>query len=209
MTTRTETYACGRRDIRRGLPVALLATALLWTAVVSGGQAAASKEGGPPLLPASDAAEVRLWGTVRQVSAGTQMAIMLPDNILLPVRLLGVDVPEPPRNGPPASPGQPFGIEAAAYVRALLLEKQVRLDVYGKDRTGRALAVVWLGDINVNLTLIKEGLAWIDPALTNPYVRAAFDVVEKQAQVGKYGLWALPNPETPWEYRKRLQLPSE
>jgi endonuclease YncB( thermonuclease family) len=125
------------------------------------------------------------------------------------IRLLGVEPPEAPReerNGTPASPGQPFGPQAAAYVRDLLVDKQVRLDVYGKDRSGRSLAVVWLGDIDVNLTLVKEGLAWVSPLLTVPRVRIGLELAERQAQVGKYGLWALPNPEPPWEFRKRHRL---
>ncbi len=87
------------------------------------------------------------------------------------------------------------------------MDKQVRIESYGKDRLGRILAVVWLGDINVNLTLVKEGLAWMDPSLTIIKVRAPLEVAERQAQVGKYGLWALPNPEPPWKYRKRHRLP--
>jgi endonuclease YncB( thermonuclease family) len=90
-----------------------------------------------------------------------------------------------------------------------LADKQVRLESFGKDRTGRLLAVVWLGDINVNLTLVKEGLAWVSPSITYSKVRAELEVAERQAQVGKYGLWALPNPEPPWEFRNRLRLPAE
>jgi endonuclease YncB( thermonuclease family) len=85
----------------------------------------------------------------------------------------------------------------------------VQLETYGKDRAGRLLSVVWLGDINVNLTLVKEGLAWVAPSLTVTNVRFALEVAERQARVGRYGLWALPAPEPPWEYRKRYQLPSE
>jgi micrococcal nuclease len=122
-----------------------------------------------------------------------------------------VVLPEPPRTGATgrAVEGQPFGAQAERYARDLLLEKQVSLDAYGKDRMGRRLAVVWLGEINVNLTLVKEGLAWVDPSLTAANVRAALEVAERQAQVGRYGLWGLPEPEPPWEYRKRNRLASE
>jgi endonuclease YncB( thermonuclease family) len=153
----------------------------------------------------------RLWGTVRSMPTGTHLVVVSPDQGPLQVRLFGVDLPEPPRAGSTGAvlDGQPFGAQAARYVRDLLLEKQVRLDVYGKDRAGRLLAVVWLGEINVNLTLVKEGLAWVDPSLTGTNVRAALDVAERQARVGKYGLWGLPEPEPPWEYRKRYRLASE
>lgn len=153
----------------------------------------------------------RLWGTVRSMPTGTHLVVVSPDQGSLDVRLLGVVLPEPPRTGPTgiAVGGQPFGAQAERYARDLLLEKQVSLDVYGKDRAGRRLAVVWLGEINVNLTLVKEGLAWVDPFLTATNVRAALEVAERQAQVGRYGLWGLPEPEPPWEYRKRHRLASE
>ena len=156
---------------------------------------------------AAGEAETRPWGTVRAISSGTHLLVVSPDRGQILVRLVGVELPEPPRpgNGVPLD-GQPFGEQAAGYVRDLLLEKQVQLTTYGTDRAGRTLAVVWLGDINVNLTLVKEGLAWVDPALTVAKVRAPLEVAERQARVGKYGLWSLPEPEPPWKYRKRHRL---
>jgi endonuclease YncB( thermonuclease family) len=152
-----------------------------------------------------------LWGTVRSMPTGTHLVVVSPDQGSFEVRLFGVVLPEPPRAGATGAvlAGQPFGAQAERYARDLLLEKQVSLDAYGKDRAGRRLAVVWLGEINVNLTLVKEGLAWVDPSLTVTNVRAPLEVAERQARVGRYGLWSLPDPEPPWEYRKRYHLASE
>jgi endonuclease YncB( thermonuclease family) len=157
---------------------------------------------------AATGADARTWGTVSVVTRGTQLTVMSPDQGQLQVRLVGVDLPELARTGAGGAviAGQPFGEQAADYVRELLLGRQVQLDSYGKDRTGRLQSVVWLGEINVNLTLVKEGFAWVDPSLTITNVRAALEVAEKQAQVGRYGLWSLPDPEPPWEYRKRYKL---
>lgn len=162
--------------------------------------------------PLGEGAASQTWGTVRAVPDAANVVVVTPELVRYDVRLLGVEPPEPPRParpGVPATEGQPFGPEAAAYVRDLLLNKQVQLEVYGRDRSGRTLAVVWLGDINVNLTLVKEGLAWVSPNLAVTKVRAELEVAERQAQVGKYGLWALPNPEPPWEFRRRHHLPPE
>lgn len=162
--------------------------------------------------PLSEGTESQTWGTVRAVPDAANVVVVTPDLARYDVRLLGVEPPEPPRPARPgvaATEGQPFGPEAAAYVRDLLLNKQVQLDAYGRDRSGRTLAVVWLGDINVNLTLVKEGLAWVSPNLPVTRVRVELEVAERQARVGKYGLWALPNPEPPWEFRRRHHLPPE
>jgi endonuclease YncB( thermonuclease family) len=176
----------------------------------------------PPATPATpeatrpftsgDFAEVQIWGTVRAVLDGTNLLVVTPELTRFDVRLLGVEPPDPPRQGRAGSRptlGQPFGGQAATYVRDLLVDKQVRLDTYGKDRSGRTQAVVWLGDINVNLTLVKEGFAWVSPHVPVSKVRVELEVAERQAQVGKYGLWALPNPEPPWEFRKRHRVPAE
>lgn len=156
----------------------------------------------------TEAAEARPWGTVRSVTDGTLLTIDSPDRGQIQVRLYAVDLPQLPRTTSVgvSLEGQPFAHEAAVYVRDLLLGRQVQIDTYGTDRTGRWLSIVWLGEINVNLTLVKEGLAWVDPALKTPNLRVALEVAERQARVGRYGLWALPDPEPPWEYRKRHRL---
>jgi endonuclease YncB( thermonuclease family) len=196
--------------VARGFVATVVVLGLLSPAAHPAGAARAAAareaEGTVPAVP--DAPEVKLWGTVRSVLGSAHLSVMLPDKSLLQVSLLGVALPDPPRSAPVQTPGQPFGVESATYLRELVLDRQVRLDVYARER-GRARAVVWLGDLNVNLTLIKEGLAWIDPALANPYVRAPLEVAEQQARVGQYGLWSLPNPEAPWEFRRRLGLPPE
>jgi endonuclease YncB( thermonuclease family) len=155
--------------------------------------------------------ERQLWGTVTQVGGGPQLVLRTPEGDRLDVRLLGIEMPEPPsQNGGPApGSGQPYGHEAATYLQALLLDKQVLLEPHGQDRSGRLQAVVYLGEINVNLTLVKEGLAWVSPGKTVPRVRAPLQVAERQAQVARWGLWALPDPEPPWEYRKRHGLPKD
>lgn len=196
--------------------VLCLLLALTWVgptqAAKASAQAVSPTSGSGGATVSMESPESKTWGTVRAVRDGTHLVVATPEHARHEIRLLGVELPEPPRegrNGTPASPGQPLGAEAAAYVRDLLVDKQVRLDVYGKDRSGRSLAVVWLGDIDVNLTLVKEGFAWVSPSLTVPKVRIGLELAERQARVGKYGLWALPNPESPWEFRKRHRLPVE
>jgi endonuclease YncB( thermonuclease family) len=159
-----------------------------------------------------ESSSVESWGVVRAVVSASRVVVVTPDEARLDVRLLGVEPPAPPRplqQSAPTVRGQPFGREAVQYLRDLVLDKQVQLETYGKDRQGRTLAVVRLGDINVNLTLVKEGLAWMSPAISVPRVRAELQVAERQAHVGKYGLWALPSPQQPWEYRKQHHLPAE
>ena len=165
---------------------------------------------GQPLGPPETTGK-KLWGTVKSVERTTLLVVATPDAGPLQVLLYGIEPPEWPLQAAPDRkdiPGQPYGLDALWYVRDLLTSKEVQIETFGKDRRGRILAVVWLGDINVNLSLVKEGLAWVSPGVSDPRVRAELEVAEQQAQKGKYGLWSLPNPEPPWEYRKRLRVPA-
>jgi micrococcal nuclease len=192
----------------------LLATcAVAWVPVAQAGtKPSPTSPGASRPLQLADSAEAHFWGTVQKVFNATSLVVVTSERTRYDVRLLGIDPPALPRPaGPGVQPteGQPFGVEAATYLRDLVLDKQVQFETFGKDPSGRTLAVVWLGDLNVNLILVKEGLAWVHPRVPVMWVRAELEVAERQAQVGKYGLWALPNPEPPWEFRKRNHLPVE
>lgn len=190
----------------------LVALAVAWGPAAQAGTKppSASVDADRPLL--TESPESHLWGTVQQVLNATSLVVVTPDRRRYDMRLLGIDPPERSRPGGPfvqSIEGQPFGIEAATYLHDLVLGKQVQFETFGKDPSGRTLAVIWLGDLNVNLILVKEGLAWVQPHIPVMWVRAELEVAERQARVGMYGLWALPNPEPPWEFRKRNHLSVE
>lgn len=110
------------------------------------------------------------------------------------VRYIGIDTPE---TVDPRSPVQCFGVEASRRNRELVEGKRVWLikDVTDKDRYGRFLRYVYLGDpknpdtIFVNLELVREGFAHSysyppDIAHQEEFVRA-----ESDARGGQKGLW--------------------
>ena len=78
-------------------------------------------------------------------------------DIQLKVRLVGIDAPELKRGK--NKPSQPFGQRAKKFLTRLVLNKQVFIKGYGSDRNNRTLAVVYVGRKNVNLEMIKAGLA--------------------------------------------------
>lgn len=214
--SRSRRFLRGTGDANRvGLTLCLILAACAggWVPVAQAGtkQPPAPLESDRTLQPA-ESAEAHLWGTVEKVFDATSLVVVTSERTRYDMRLLGIDPPVLPRPGGPGVPpieGQPYGPEAAIYLRDLVLDKQVQFETYGKDRTGRTLAVIWLGDLNVNLLLVREGLAWVKPLVPVMRVRVELEVAERQAQVGKYGLWAMPNPEPPWEFRKRYHLPAE
>ena len=109
------------------------------------------------------------------------------------IRLSGIDCPEK---------GQAFGKRAKQAASELVFGKEVTLQTIGKDKYGRTIADVLLGDgTNVNQQLVKEGWCWwyrkYAPGNTT------LEGLEKDAREAKKGLWADAQPVPPWKWRKR------
>ena len=118
------------------------------------------------------------------------------------VRLNRIDAPES---------GQPYGKESAARLKSLIGGKVVCVEYTSTDQYGRILGIIFLGDTDINLQMVRDGCAWHYKHFdsTPAYVEA-----ENDAQAAKRGLWAYPDPIPPWEFRKmqreqprQVQLP--
>lgn len=106
------------------------------------------------------------------------------------VRYIGVNTPETkhPSRGP-----EPFGREAYEANKRLVENKTVKLelDAGERDKYGRILAYVYVGNVFVNAWLVENGYA---QAMTGPpNVRYAdlFVKLERKARESGNGLWGL------------------
>ena len=106
------------------------------------------------------------------------------------IRLVGIDTPEKSRKK--NEPGQPYSQKATKFLAGLVLNQDVSIESYGKDRYGRVLGVVYVGQTNVNLELVRNGYAEVyrgKPAPgfdSDPYWQA-----EAQAKAEKLNIWSL------------------
>lgn len=107
------------------------------------------------------------------------------------IRLDRIDAPES---------DQEYGKESAAYLRELILGRDVKVEYEKRDRYGRVVGLVYLGGKDVNLEMVATGNAWhyayFDKTL-------AYAEAQKSAREGRLGLWKYPNPVNPREWRKR------
>jgi len=105
------------------------------------------------------------------------------------VRLIGVDTPEVPWFG---GRGQCFGPEAARYTASRLGGRVIWLqfDLQFRDRYGRILAYVYLGQELFNLTLVRMGYADADPVPPNMRMAATFAAAEATARASDLGRWS-------------------
>lgn len=135
-----------------------------------------------------------LSGTVIRVIDGDTIDVELSSGPIR-VRLNGIDAPER---------GQPGGKRATAALSASALSKRVELEPFEQDRYERLVANVFIGDLDVNAQLVREGHAWAyRQYLTSENLELC--KLEAQARAKGRGLWALPRKEryAPWDWRKR------
>lgn len=123
-------------------------------------------------------------------------------DIEIKVRLVGIDTPETKKRK--HKPGQPFGQKAKKFLTRMVLNKQVFIEGYGLGPYNRILAVVYVDSKNVNLELVKAGLAEVYQGKPprgfdlSPYLTA-----EAQAKSQKRGMWSLGDTYiSPKDWRK-------
>lgn len=161
----------------------------------SDGRASPSPAAPPPHAPDAfaDLSAARL-GVVTQVSDGDTLRVRDAQTTeVLRLRLNGIDAPES---------DQPAGPEAAAYLSGLVLGQSVAYTEASIDRYGRTVADVYRASdgLFVNQEMVRVGGAWWyreyapnDSALAS---------LESEACSRCWGLWSLPGPIPPWEWRK-------
>jgi micrococcal nuclease len=104
------------------------------------------------------------------------------------VRYIGIDTPEPYRDGEPAC----FSREASARNRTLVAGKLVQLqsDQEDRDRYNRLLRYVYVDDVFVNRVLVEEGYATSLTIAPNTKYATEFRDLERTAQLARFGLWS-------------------
>ena len=128
---------------------------------------------------------------VVRVIDGDTIVVLTENNQQIKVRLEAIDCPES---------NQDFGYQAKQATAKLCFNKEVRVKKTGEDKYGRTLAFVYVGEVCVNEELLKQGMAWHykyynhDPGLAR---------LENEAREKKVGIWSLPNPVAPWDFRHK------
>ncbi len=102
------------------------------------------------------------------------------------VRYIGIDTPEVyPKV-------EDYGIEAWEANRRLVGGKEVRLerDVTEKDKYGRLLRYVYVGDVLVNAELVRQGLAEAKAYPPDIKYQDYLEKLEAEARLAGRGMWA-------------------
>jgi len=104
------------------------------------------------------------------------------------VRYIGVNTPEIHH---PTRGEEPGGREASEVNRRLVAGRHVRLelDVQSRDRYGRLLAYVWIGETMINAELVRQGYAQVMTVPPNVRYQRLFLDLQRDARLAGRGLW--------------------
>jgi len=106
-------------------------------------------------------------------------------------RLFGIDAPEL---------NQPHGKEAMRALSKLAFKQRFVMDLKDTDKYQRAIVILEKTNLNINKEMVVSGNAWVYRKY-NPdpnYIK-----LEQAAKKSKKGLWRLPKPIAPWDWRKQ------
>ena len=155
------------------------------------------------LASASQAAPLRtVTATITKITDGDTVQAVTPEGTKLKVRLYGIDAPETAKG---KIPGEPFGNTSRDYLASLVSQRAVQVEIRDTDRYRRMVAVLWLGEKNVNQEMISAGMAEAyGEYLKQPY-RAPFLQAEQAAKAQRKGIWSQGNTyERPSQFRRRM-----
>lgn len=133
-----------------------------------------------------------IFGKVVGVHDGDTITVLTPYMEELKIRLGEIDAPELK---------QPYGQKAKQMLSDMVFGKEVVIIKTDRDRYGRTVGRVYLGEEDINRAMAAQGGAWA-------YLQYLSDnaILEAQntAQSQKIGVWALQADQVtaPWEWRK-------
>ena len=126
---------------------------------------------------------------IKRVVDGDTVHVFYQDEVYK-IRLTEIDAPER---------DQPYGSNSTEYLKSLLKEGMVDVDISGTDRYGRKLGRLYWRGIDINRELVSAGYAWVyDQYVTDN----SFYENQSKARNSKKGLWEDQNPLEPWNWRK-------
>lgn len=134
-----------------------------------------------------------LRGKVVSIADGDTITVLDASKVQHKIRLQGIDAPEKK---------QAFGTKSKEMLSEKIGEKEVVVTWKEKDRYGRILGDVMLGNRHINLEMVQDGMAWHYKQYSKSKELAS---AEDEARRQKMGLWADKSAESPWDFRKNAK----
>ncbi len=128
-------------------------------------------------------------GRIVGITDGDTVTLLTADKTQIKIRLEGIDAPEKK---------QPFGQKAKEELSTLIFGKDVVIHWKSKDRYQRVIGRINCAGLDVNLEMVKRGMAWRYDKYSK---EKAFIDAQAEAKAAGRGLWTDKEPIAPWEWR--------
>jgi endonuclease YncB( thermonuclease family) len=147
------------------------------------------------LFGASESPAEILQGRCSYVQDGDSLKfIPSGENEEVRVRLYGIDAPEK---------SQEYAGQSRKKLEKLIRGKRIRLEVMDKDKYGRFVAKVYVGETYVNLEMLRAGLAWHYEYYADKKNDHALVKAEEDARLARKGVWSADSQVVhPREHRR-------
>jgi endonuclease YncB( thermonuclease family) len=142
------------------------------------------------LLLASLLQAETLSGTVVGVHDGDTITVLTADHRQEKIRLDAIDAPEL---------HQDWGSQAKQALSAKVFGKPATVEYTQHDRYGRIIGKILCNGRDINLEMVKDGMAWHYKQYNK---EAVFARAETDARAARLGLWAGKTPVAPWDFRR-------
>lgn len=138
---------------------------------------------------------------VASITDGDTIRVLLADGTNEPVRLIGIDAPEP---------GDPFAAESAELLASLVAGQTVRLvpDISDRDQFDRLLRYVYVGDVFVNEAMVENGMAVARRYPPDVQMASTLDRAGVAARREGRGQWATTTTAAPPETTTSTTAPA-
>lgn len=148
------------------------------------------------ILASNPAIATNLTGRVVGLTDGDTVTVLDERNVQHKIRLSGIDAPEK---------RQDYGSRSRQHLASLVFNKNVSVIGDKRDRYGRVLGKVVVNGNDANLAMVSAGLAWHYKRYEKEQSvsdRRAYAEAELAARAERRGLWQMPNPVPPWDFRR-------
>lgn len=147
-------------------------------------------------LVLTNALGAELSGKVVSIVDGNTLTVLDSGKRQHRVRLFAIDAPED---------RQSFGDVSKQNLARLAFDKTVKVEYKRKDKHGSVVGKVLIGDLDIGLQQVRDGLAWHHKryaAEQTAVDRFAYARGEFMAREAMTGLWKERQPTAPWDFRK-------
>jgi len=127
------------------------------------------------------------------VASGSRMRAYVPrETCLLTFLLAGITCPRAARVAPGGGgniEGEPYGAEALAFTKSLVLQREVQIEVESMDKGGNFIGWLFIDDKNVSVELVSRGFSSVHGTAESSLYYHSLISAQNSAKQQKIGIW--------------------